>query len=230
MKERVIAIVILVIILLGAATGGYFIRGGVNKSEGSVAEFQKLNADLQKQIDALKKQPEAVVTANGVSAPIYSNLGFSRYLSNSGLTFVYKTKISYKADKPESAVNIKEDRGEKDTLITISLQDAPEIIQTFVFTNITVDTTPEEFAKSSGLADKIELQSVDTKLAVKRFRKAQAVNSRPVNSYAPDRGIDGFRLIQFTDNGKNLAYITFEENKLFGIDVVDFIDSISMIK
>lgn len=232
MKERIIAVAILILILAGAGFGGYALRNSMTKGDkNTIADLQKSKSDLENQLNSLKNIPGAVETVDGIIVPLFSKPGFSRYVSKSGLTFVFKTKVQYAQDKPESDLTISEvpdPSGSNVVTVKIAAVDDPSIEQTILFDTKPAGQSVKDYVGTE-LNDQlsVELVKIDPKLAVKQY--GQANKALAVNSAANDQFIP-VRFVEFTDNETHVATINFTENKLFIADIYDFIDSISMLK
>jgi|GEM_PF-4229794 len=231
MKQRLTALAIVTAFFIFSVAFGFIIGKALTKS--SVVDTQC--------IDQLKSCTAALTSgeninikggeALGVSAPIPEAPGFMRYLSKTGVTFVYPAKITYSKDKPASEVVVKELPAEGIVDIQLSLADAPNITQDVFFTDLGPQQTPAQYAKDAGLTtEAIALQSTDKTLAVKRYAKVLKMNANPVNTYAFDKSSDDLRLVEFTDRSMTLAYVSFTNNALFGDLIIPFINSISMVK
>lgn len=231
MKQRLIALTIVAAFFIFSVAFGFIIGKAMNKN--SIVDNQCLE-QLSSCTEALTTDDNSNGGQNlslGISAPIPEAPGFMRYLSKTGVSFVYPEKITYAKDKPASEVVVKELPAEGLVDIQLSLADAPNITQDVFFTDLGHQQTPAQYAKDANLtSSEIALQSSDKVLAVKRYAKVLKIIANPVNTYALDKSSDDLRLVEFTDYDNTLAYVSFSNNELFGDLIIPFINSISMVK
>lgn len=228
MKQRLTALAIVTAFFLFSVAFGFIIGKALNKT--SIVDTQC--------IDQLKSCSAALTSGEnlkiegglslGISAPIPEAPGFMRYMSNTGLTFVYPATSSV-FEKNEQ-VNVLETVKGADLEISLYLANHDKTIYKFLISNYakSKDITAEKFITDK-FNNSIKLLSTDKVLRVKRYVENRRTTA-PVNSYANDyNGYTGSYFIEYTDQPGSVAAILTGSDSIFD-NFMPIIDSISMVK